>query len=874
MSEQNLRRDVRLLGKVLGDILHNQEGPDLLNQVESIRKLAKQARSGDTGSWDQLRGLLKELEVSEAKLVARAFAQFLAQSNMAEQHHRIRRRRSYLASETFLKRSPDEVFRSLIEKGVDPKELLNITSNLSIELVLTAHPTEINRRTLLQKYNTLESILSELDDCKEGSVQEDLALNSIRSVLTEIWLTDEIHRQKPDPIDEARAGLLIFEQTLWDALPTFLRELNRSCQKHLGASLPFQAAPIRFGSWMGGDRDGNPFVTPQTTRHVWAMARWIAADLYWREIDALRSRLSLNQASKDLQDRVGNVREPYRHFLREVRDRLDNTRTWAAALMEGQTPPDLRIYRHADELKADLMLCYNSLCSTGAEIIAKGKLTDLIRRVSCFGLSLVRLDVRQESTRHSDALAAITKHLGLGDYSSWSEEQRIHFLNAELASKRPLIPLDLECSEEVQNVLDTFKEIAITPSGSLGCYVISMAKKCSDILAVELLQKAAGVANPLPVVPLFETLEDLRHAGATIDHLLSSPSHLQIKDIEIMLGYSDSAKDAGRLAATWALYKAQEDLLRVTQAHNVSLRLFHGRGGSVGRGGGPLRLAIQSQPPGTIQGSLRITEQGEMIQSKFGLHEIALRTFEDYFSSVVNATALPSAPPKPEWRSAMELLAGHSVIGYREIVRNHPNFVPYFRSATPEQELGALNIGSRPARRKKGGGVESLRAIPWVFAWTQTRLLLPSWLGSGVALNQLLDSEHKDVLLEMAQEWPFFRSTLDLISMVLAKALPDIAQYYEERLVPSDLHNLGKELRSRYHKAVEGILITTQKERLLEDNLTLERSIELRNPYVDPINLIQAELLHRIRSNNSDDQLKDALLITINGIAHGMRNTG
>ncbi len=879
MNEDPLRRDIRILGNYLGEILKSQESPELLDKVETIRQLAKQARAGDERSWGTLRSILSKLDSHEAKLVARAFSQFLAQSNIAEQHHRIRRRRQYIASEKLQKGAPEALFEALLQAGNSPEQVYKTASSLSIELVLTAHPTEINRRTLLQKYNKLAKTLALLDEENHASREHEETLRSLQSVLTEIWLTDEIHRQKPDPVDEARAALLIFEQTLWDSVPHFLRDLDRTFQEYLGASLPFEAAPIRFGLWMGGDGYDNPFVTPATTRHVWAMARWIAADLYWKEVDAIRSQLSLNQASEELWLQVVDTEEPYRQFLRKVRAKLYNTRLWAEALMNGERAPELDIYLTTEELRADLMICYRSLCSIGAEIIAQGQLTDLLRRLSCFGLSLVRIDLRQESSRHSEALSVITEQLDLGSYGEWDEEKKLSFLNQELSSKRPLLPHHLKCNPDVQNTLDSFFEIARTPSGSLGSYIVSMAQNNSDILAVDLLQKACGVTHPLPVVPLFETVEDLSNAGSLIRNLLASPSYSEKNELEVMLGYSDSAKDSGRLAATWELYKAQEALLRATEPHSTSLKLFHGRGGSVGRGGGPLRLAIQSQPPGTINGKLKITEQGEMIQSKFGLPEIALRTFEDYYTSVLKATMQPNSPLKPEWRATMERLSEHAIVGYQELVQHHPDFMAYFRSATPKLELSRLNIGSHPSRRRRlnrsARGIESLRAIPWIFAWTQTRMLLPSWLGTGVALEALLSSNYRSTLLEMAQEWPFFRSTLDLISMVLAKALPDIAHYYEERLVDPSLFSLGDELRQRYHQSVEGLLATTLKSRLLEDNTTLERSIALRNPYVDPINLIQAELLLRVRNQEGRDQhLNDALLITINGIAQGMRNTG
>ena len=869
-KDRALRDNVRMLGALLGKVLVSQGGEALLQDVEDIRSLAKKTRIGKMP--ETLMARLEQLDTKDAAPIGRSFAHFLALANIAEQHHRIRRRREYQVDGKAQRGSCAAAFPYLLSKGISKEQLHQSVSSLSVELVLTAHPTEVNRRTLLQKYNAIAQYLQEHD--RGLPAEKEVIEREIERLITEIWCTDELHRSKPTPLDEARAGLLIFEQRLWQALPKFLGILDRALLQHTGKGLALEASPVHFGSWMGGDRDGNPNVLPSTTRKSWAMARWICADLYWKEIDLLRSDLSINKASPELIAVVGNVHEPYRVLLREVRERLARTRDWAAAIMRGTISEQEDIYLEVADLVEPLMLCYRSLHQVGCGSIAQGRLTDIIRRLHNFGLCLVRLDIRQDSEKHTLAMDSVTQFLGLGSYAQWSEENKQAFLLRELGSRRPLIPRSFPCTDEVQNVLDTFREIADAPSESLGAYVISMATHPSDVLLVALFQKEMSVKNPLRVVPLFETRSDLEQAHKSVETLLNTPYYRGCTQMEIMLGYSDSAKDAGRLSASWALYTAQERLVKVCSQYNVHLTLFHGRGGTVGRGGGPMSLAIRSQPPGSINGSMRVTEQGEMIQAKFGLEAIAIRTLEVYTTAVVEATLAPPQAPKPQWRQAMDELAGRALKGYREIVRGHPDFVPYFRSATPEPELGQLNIGSRPARRRKGGGVESLRAIPWVFAWTQTRLLLPSWLGIGVALRDI----DADIYIEMAKEWTFFRSTLDLISMVLAKALPDIAQQYEYHLVDSSLHGLGDELRSRYHDAVRGVLALTERSSLLEHNTTLDRSIALRNPYVDPLNLLQAELLKRLRGSQRSEemtrQLSDALKITINGIAHGMRNTG
>jgi phosphoenolpyruvate carboxylase len=438
------------------------------------------------------------------------------------------------------------------------------------------------------------------------------------------------------------------------------------------------------------------------------------------------------------------------------------------------------------------------------------------------------------------------------------------------------VPPDLETSPEVREVLESFRVAALTPQESIGAYIISMTAQPSDVLAVELLQKEARISVPQRVVPLFETMRALEEAGAIIRNLLAIPWYRARCGgrQEVMVGYSDSAKDGGRLAASWQLYKAQEALVSACRDAGVELTLFHGRGGSVGRGGGPTYLAIQSQPPGSVDARLRVTEQGEMIQAKFGLPGLAIRTLELYTTATLDATLAPPAPPEPAWRTRMDALGARARDAYRAVVYETPCFIDYFRTATPEMELEDLTIGSRPARRRAGGGVETLRAIPWVFAWTQTRLMLPSWLGVGEALTDAIENGSGGELRAMYGGWPFFRSTLDLIEMVLAKADARIAAHYEAVLVPSDLHELGADLRRRLPMTSSAVLAVAGRRDLLDDNPVLRRSIDVRNPYVDPINLVQVELLRRLRKAGEEERLRNAFLVTVNGVAAGMRNTG
>ena len=868
-SDQRLRDDVHLLGDLLGQTLCAQEGTELFAMVERVRALAKSGRAGSADDFDRLAELLAARPTAETLPVARAFAHFLSLANVAEQHHRVRRRRDYQrdANASPQPGSFDEVMARLREQGIAEDQLFASVASLRIELVLTAHPTEVVRRTLLQKYTRIGELLARRDG--DLTIPEEReTVDELRREITSAWETDEVRHTRPTPLDEVKGGLFIFEQTLWDALPRSLRALDAALRTHTGRALPLDAAPIRFGSWIGGDRDGNPNVTAAVTADACLLARWVAADLYLREIDALRSELSMKAGSAELPA----VDEPYRAMLRDVRDRLRLTRDSIEAALSADAAFGTRgEFLETNDLLEPLLRCHRSLHGTGNGIIADGRLLDLIRRVHAFGLTLVRLDVRQDSARHTALLDAITRQLDLGSYAEWNEEQRQEFLLRELASRRPLIPRDIELDDDARDDLDTFRAIAAIPRSSLGAYVITMAGNPSDVLAVALLQKEADVAAPLRIVPLFETIADLRRAGATMTDLLRIDAYRAAIDgrQEVMVGYSDSSKDSGRFTAAWELFQAQEQIVAACRAANVEVTLFHGRGGSVGRGGGPTYLAIGSQPPGSVDGRLRVTVQGEMIQAEFGLVGIALRTLEVYTTATLDATLAPSPAPRDEWRAAMQQMSDAAARGYRSVVYETPQFVDYFRAATPEVELGEINIGSRPARRGGKRGVESLRAIPWQFAWTQNRLLLPSWLG----VDDALLAGDPAMLTTMMKEWPFFRSTIELIEMVLAKAEARIAAHYDRLLVPADLRDLGHSLRSRLARTVELVQRVTGHERLLETNHALRRSIDVRNPYVDPINVVQAEILRRLRQS-PDDALRDAFITTVNGIAAGMRNTG
>ena len=910
-THKPLRDDVRLLGTLLGETLIRQEGDAFYQRVERVRACAKRARRApDEGSGDALRTLADELAsmpLEAAVPVARAFSQFLHLANVAEQCHRIRRRRTH-QRDPLAGPQPASLEAALprLAATIPHDRLREAIAGLRIDLVMTAHPTEMMRRTLQRKYNAIAEALAGLDRLDQTPLERQALIETLRREITAAWETEEMRRDRPSPLDEIRSALAVFEHTIWDAVPEYLRSLDRTLRAVTGAGLPLDAAPIRFGSWIGGDRDGNPAITPEVTRRACLASRWIAVTMYTRDVAALAEDLSMPDASPALRACTAGASEPYRALLRKVQRGLESTRR--AIEEQLSTRPGARggphgdeVYRTAEDLDRPLRLCFESLHETGNGLIADGPLADVLRRLACFGLTLVRLDIRQDARRHAEAIDLIARHAGQPGYADGPEEARIAFLvsrlSGEVASGNGSVPHNPRVAE----VLQTFEALAAIPPDSLGAYVITMAARPSDVLAVEYLQRRAGIATPLRVVPLFETARDLQAAGDVVDRLLSIPWYrARIAAAgdrqEVMVGYSDSAKEVGRVAAAWELYKAQESIVAACRTHDVAVTLFHGRGGSVGRGGGPTYLAIQSQPAGSIDGTLRVTEQGEMIQAKFGLPGVALRTLEVYTSATLEAALAPAAPVRPEWRATMERLAAAARESYRGVVYDDPRFMCYFRAVTPEAELDSLHIGSRPARRGGGDGLAALRAIPWQFAWMQTRLLLASWLGAEELSGDCLSDADRAALPEMYRHWPFFRSLVDLLQMTLGKADPRIAAYYDRQLTPPALEPLAESLRARLTQATRALLTITGQHELLADNETLRRSIEVRNPYVDPINLVQVELLRRLALLRDESKggsssltrdpvidetrehtaavLRKALKITISGVAAGMRNTG
>jgi len=874
--DARLRENVHLLGQLLGDTLRAQQGDVFFDKIERIRQGAKQSRRGNSQGAEQLKATLDGLADEELLPVVRAFSHFLNLANIAEQYHQIHRRQPGEAQPLELLALPS-LLDKLLAAGQAAESLWQQVSALDIELVLTAHPTEIARRTLIQKYDAIAEQLARQDHSDLSAAERERIQERLHTLVAEAWYTDEIRQSRPTPLDEAKWGFAVIENSLWQALPNVLRKTDQALQAATGQRLPLAAAPIRFASWMGGDRDGNPNVTATVTREVLLLARWMAADLFLRDIDQLASELSMQQANAALLAVVGDCAEPYRVLLKQLRERLRVTRKWAEQALPADVPVPPEVLQNNQELLEPLQLCYQSLHDCGMGVIADGVLLDSLRRASTFGLFLLRMDIRQDSARHTAAMDEITAYLQLGSYLQWNEATRSDFLLRELGNPRPLLPVHFSGSADTMEVLATCRVVAQAPAASLGSYVISMAGAPSDVLLVQLLLKEAGMQRSIRVVPLFETLADLENAGPAIDRLLGLPYYRERLQgpQEVMIGYSDSAKDAGTTAAAWAQYRAQEALVAVCQQHGVELLLFHGRGGTVGRGGGPAHAAILSQPPGSVAGRFRTTEQGEMIRFKFGLPGIAEQNLSLYLAAVLEATLLPPPAPQPAWREAMGRLAADGVAAYRAVVREHSQFVEYFRQATPEQELSLLPLGSRPAKRR-AGGVESLRAIPWIFAWTQMRLMLPAWLGWEAALGSAIQRDEMPLLQEMRAQWPFFRTRIDMLEMVLAKADAAIAELYDERLVSPELRALGTQLRGFLSQSVTAVLAVTDQSQLLAHSPQTQESISVRNTYLDPLHLLQVELLARSREGQKmpSGSLERAMLVSVAGIAAGLRNTG
>ena len=879
-----LREDIRYLGNILGEVIKEQEGIKFFNLVEKVRKLSK-ANKINLKNKNSFKKLVKKVRNSnsiDTLRLTRAFTHLINFINLAESIDTSRNLDEYETKRKNLKYNIfiEEIFEKLFKnKKISNNKIYNLAKNLDIGIVLTAHPTEVKRRTLIQKYHKIIEILEQRDLYKSHPSKLTQLNKQLHDEFTIIWNTDDLKRTKPSPFDEARWGLAIIEDSLWETIPKVYRRLNSIFLKNMNRGLPKNFNPIQFGSWMGGDRDGNPNVTAKVTKEVILLSRWEAAKLYEKSLTKIIRSYSMKKCSKKISSKVGKTFEPYRVFLRPLRDKLRLTHRSIEQYFINKTPLDKNILLSStEEILKPLRVVRESLEQNHNENVASGELLDLMRRAKCFGINLARLDIRQESSRHRQLIAELIKKKFNKNYYNFTEEEKINFLKSKLTSTKSYINKFKFSDKENNEVWSTFKVLADEPSECLGAYVISMTTSVSDILSVSFLQKEAKINNKLRVVPLFETLDDLINAKSIMESLFSKKWYRKLinNKQEVMIGYSDSSKDAGKICASWHQYKAQEEIVRLGKKFDVNVTFFHGRGGSPGRGGGPIQATLRSQPPGSVNGKIRITDQGEVIQQKYGYEPIAEYNLCSYIGAVTEATLNPPPTPKQNWRSLIEKMSDISKSSYRKNINQSSEFIKYFKTVTPSAALGKLSIGSRPSKRKNVDNIKSLRAIPWVFAWTQIRLMLPAWLGSAEALRYAYIKKFRRTLIDMEKNWPFFNSMLDILDMVITKADPDISKIYEKYLADDALKKIGKKLRFQFEVIKKLNKKITTKEIILTRK-QFRTLITVRAIYSEVLNIIQPIVIYKLKKNKimSDKKyLNDALLTSIAGISAAMKNTG
>jgi len=882
---KSLRDDVRLLGNILGNVIKKQEGQTFFNLVEKIRKLSKanKANIKQNNSYKKITKTLNQINPINIYKLTRAFSHFMNFINLAESidasrtldefenNNKVKTNKNIFIEEIF-----EDLFRN---RKISSSKIYNTAKNLNIGIVLTAHPTEVKRRTLIQKYHNITELLEQRELMKSFPSKQKIIDRKLYDELTIIWNTDDLKRAKPSPFDEARWGLAIIEDSLWETIPKVYRRLNSIFVKNMGKGLPKNFNPIEFGSWMGGDRDGNPNVTAEVTKEVILLSRWEAAKLYEKSLTKLIRSYSMGKCSKKIKRETGETFEPYRVFLRPLRNKMRVTHRSIEQHLVNKKPLDKNLLlKSREEILKPLRIVRQSLEENQNETLASGELLDLMRRAKCFGINLARLDIRQESSRHSQLIAEYIKRKHKDNYYKWNENKKINFLAKQLKRKKNLFTNFKFKNKENNEVWSTFKTISEQPHECLGAYVISMTSSVSDIISVSFLQKEAKIENKLRVVPLFETLDDLINSKA-IMHLLFQQNWYRklIKNKqEVMIGYSDSSKDAGKICASWHQYKAQEDIVKLAKKYKIEVTFFHGRGGSAGRGGGPIQATLRSQPPYSVNGKIRITDQGEVIQQKYGYEPLAKYNLCSYIGAVTDATLNPPPIPKKNWRELIEKMSDISKSSYRKNINQNLDFIRYFKTVTPHVSLGKLLIGSRPSKRKNVDNIKSLRAIPWVFAWTQIRLMLPAWLGSAEALRYSSIKKFKHTLYDMERNWPFFNSMLDILDMVISKVDPEISKIYEKYLADDKLVRIGKKLRYQFEIVKKLNKKITPKE-IANARKQFRNSIIVRNIYTEVLNIIQPIVISKIKTIKGSENkkyLNDALLTSIAGISAAMKNTG
>ena len=909
-----LREDIRLLGRMLGDTLREQEGEIAFDLVEKIRQTAiRFHREQDPDARRELDRILSELSNRATVVVVRAFSYFSQLSNIAEDVHHNRRRRAHLcAGSPPQAGSVTRALERVLGNGIDSDSLANFFAKAIVSPVLTAHPTEVQRRSILDCQLTIERLLREraLTQLTPNEMRQNE--ENLRAMIQVLWLTRMLRSVRLSVHDEIDNGLAYYSYTFLSQIPYIYAKIENLLERHMGDKAPNISSFLRIGSWIGGDRDGNPFVTHQVMLYAAEQQSALALDYYIEEVERIGHTMSLAERLVKITDELEElaaaspdipacrIDEPYRRAFIGIGARLI-----ATSQRLGHLPKQKDLFEAAQpytdsaEFVHDLDIIIKSLKQHKANWIARGPLRNLRRAADVFGFHLASIDMRQHSKVHEQVVAELfelgTHHQ---DYLEMTEDERIEWLLTEISSPRPLLSPYLNYSESTQGELRILKMAAEIHRrfgySAIPNYIISMTTHIINVLEVALLLKEVGLLhagdNPylgLNIIPLFETIADLRSCSKIMDQLFSLPYYRKLlvsrgNVQEVMLGYSDSNKDGGFITSNWEIYKAEIELTKVFAKHNIELRLFHGRGGTVGRGGGPSYQGILAQPPGSVNGQIRVTEQGEVISSKYAEPEIGRRNLETLVAATIESTLLGHDPIKDSakrYYPAMEKLAVHSYVAYRNLVFETPGFKQFFQESTPIREISGLHIGSRPASRKASDEIEDLRAIPWVFSWGLNRMMIPGWYGFGHAVEAFVQGDQTgtglELLQEMYQTWPFMQTLLSNMDMVLAKSDMGIASRYAELVTDITLREqIFGRILEEWKRCNKWLFAITGNKELLEDNPTLARSIHNRTPYIDPLNHLQVELLRRYRSGEDSDEVKRSIHLTINGVTSGLRNSG